>query len=197
MKKTNTFMRILCLALAMLMLFCVVSCEKKDDDNEEPTPPAKTVTVNAPAGYAVFKNDDIGFAYPEGWTKNDASVVTLLDETRGNNITVAYEAKTSEYENMTQAEAEEGIRQIAVAMGGTASNIVLKKETTQNGLSITKISYTLAIPTYALAIPSVATMNQVLIATNAGDRTYLITVTEVVADDDLLTTVLNTLVKAA
>lgn len=190
MKKTNTFMRILCLALAMLMLFCVVSCEKKDDDNEEPTPPAKTVTVNAPAGYAVFKNDDIGFAYPEGWTKNDASVVTLVDETRGNNITVVYEAKTSEYENMTQAEAEEGIRQIAVAMGGTASNIVLKKETTQNGLSITKISYTLAIPT-------VATMNQVLIATNAGDRTYVITVTEMVADDDLLTTVLNTLVKAA
>ena len=190
MKKTNTFMRILCLALAMLMLFCVVSCEKKDDDNEEPTPPAKTVTVNAPAGYAVFKNDDIGFAYPEGWTKSDASVVMLVDETRGNNITVAYEAKTSEYENMTQAEAEEGIRELAVAMGGTASNIVLKKETTQNGLSITKISYT-------LAIPSVATMNQVLIATNAGDRTYVITVTEVVADDDLLTTVLNTLVKAA
>ena len=189
--KLKKLTRILCMLLAMLMLVCVVSCDKRDDSDKDDDTPKKTVTVNAPDGYVAYKNDDIGFAYPAGWEKTDASMVMLIDNATGNNITVAYESKSDEYENMTQAEAEEGIEMVAAAMSATASNVVLSKQTNQNGLSLVIITYDLNMISYNV------TMKQTLIATNYGGRTYLITVTEVAKDLDLLPTVLSTLATAA
>ena len=189
MKKTNTLMRILCVAMAMLMLFCVVSCDKKDDDKDQPTTPEKTVTVNAPAGYAVYKNADIGFAYPETWEKEEASTV-IMTASNGNNITLAYEDKNDTYANMSLSEVKEMMDMIASMMGGTASNVTTQKVTNGNGVSIVKMGYT-------LALSGGITMDQTMFITNAGAKTYIVTVTEVVAADDIVTAVFNSIAVAA
>lgn len=188
--KTNQITRILCMLLAMLMLVCVVSCDKKDDEPKDTTPPTKTVTVNAPEGYAVYKNDDIGFAYPESWTRTDASVVMLIDNSTGNNITVSYEAKSDMYETMTQSEAVELLEMVAASINATVSNVTLAKETNQNGLSLVKIACT-------MRTSNGVSMKQTMLITESGNQNYVVNVTEVVANSELLQTVINTLVKAA
>ncbi len=138
-----------------------------------------------PEGYTLYENDDISFAYPEDWSKTDGSVMTLAGE-NGNNVTVVYEAKTDVYEKLTTESFKTNVLPLYTQMGLTVTNPSVE-QTETNGLSVTKISQTMSVLTQE--------MDQTQYITTIDDKTYTITVTEVVADDTLVQTVFDTLTK--
>ena len=138
-----------------------------------------------PEGYQLYKNDDLSFAYPEGWSAKTGSVVTLINPAGvGNNITVVYEAKTSMYDDLTVESFNTMMKPSYEAMGMTISNVAVEKKTT-NGLKVVQITYN--------AKMAGQSMTQTAFIFNAGKSTYTVTVTEVTPDAELVKTVFETL----
>lgn len=141
--------------------------------------------VDIPAGYVLYQNDDIAFAYPMEWEKTDGSIPIMLDLLTGNNITVAYDAKT-DYSTLTRSVFVNEMQPILEATGLEISNASVKQKT-HNGLNITIISY------------DAVTVNeqelvQTLIYVNTSSHTYNIVVTEATTVPGLVDNVYKSIV---
>ncbi len=208
MKKFISLMLVFVLVLGSIAVF--TACDSSDDKNpsktEEVTTAATTEATTAettaattaaattaaattgvviPDDYTLYKNNDISFAYPEGWVKTDASVVTIQNTENSNNITVAYEAKTDIYKNMTVDSFNNTIKPVYDSLGMAVSNVKVSHKT-NNGIEITVISHNTTVNS--------TTMKQTQYILNSGSRTYTVTVTEAVADSELVENVLKTLI---
>jgi len=204
MKKIIVTLAVLCLLVASLavMTACGGTAETTTEatTTTEPivtTQPAITTTVPVtttetpvttkaplPAGYTLYDNGDISFAYPEKLSKTDGSTVILTDMTTGNNITVVYEGKNDLYAKMDNDDYAELFKPMFEAMGISVSNYHVEQITKNaNGISLTKITHT--------ASTQGSSMDQTLLITTVGNKTYTVTVTEVVNDDAFVNNVLN------
>lgn len=171
--------RLLCtlLTLAMLLTGVLALCSCNNGAKKEAV---------IPAGYTKFDNGDISFAYPDSWKKNEGSITQLINESGvGNNITVAYEAKTDLYEKSSATELEQLMSQGLASLGMSISNFKVAQTKNDFAPKITKIS----MNTTAGSV----SMTQTQFIVTVGDRTYTVTVTETSADQQLVDNVFNTL----
>ncbi len=146
---------------------------------------ASTTGSSVPSGYKLFSNDDISFAYPSTWEKDEEDGMALLQGTQNtNNITVVSEDATDIYDDMTAQSFEEEYAPIYELMGMTLTNVKVSHKTT-NGLDVIVISYDAEI--------SGVTMKQTQYVITVGEYTYTVSITETVADPALAENVFNTL----
>ncbi len=188
--------RLLALTLAFMMLVLCASCAAETTDAPKDHSPEATPSAPAsspeeqsnpaalPEGYTLYNNGDLSFAYPEAFTKTDASTVLLSDTANGNNITVVYEAKTDAYEGLTTEKYNEVYIPVYAEIGLTVTNATVK-QSNHNGTKLTTITQTTNNGT--------VTMDQTQYVLTIGDKTYTVTVTEVVKNAELVSTVLETL----
>ena len=165
--------------LLMLVVCCVFACGTAADGT------TATTEATIPEGYTTYSNGDISFAYPSAWKKQAGSVVMLVNESGvGNNITVAYEAKTNMYNTFTVADFNSMMKPAYEAMGMAVKNpAVSHKEV--GGEKVNVISYTATV--------SGKDIKQTQYIVNAGEYTYVITVTETEADAALVKNVFETI----
>ena len=132
---------LLTLALALSMAFTLASCNDGDSSNsgDATTPaPVEATTVPTPAGYTLYDNGKISFAYPSAWTKQAGSVDILMNESgAGNNVTVAYEQYSDTYKKMDVASFNTLLKPALEAMGMTTSNVAVSQITNKNKDNIT------------------------------------------------------------
>ena len=166
--------RTLAILLALLMALSIASCGAQTAKSSK-----------TPDGYTIYENEAISFAYPEDWTVTDGSTVTITGP-NGNNITVVYEDKTDMYENMTTESYKSELVPVYESMGLAIENPTVK-QTKHNGMKFTIFTHTM--------ITSTKRVDQTQYITTIGDKTHIVTVTEVVADDALVENVLQTLNK--
>ena len=181
---TLTIMLVFILALSMT----ACSGEAETTTTEAVTTTEAPITTEAPLpeGYVLYDNGDISFAYPESLVKNDGSTVILTNVTNGNNITVVYEAKTDMYEKMDNDGYKELFKPIFESMGISVSKYNVEQiAKNTKGISLTKVTQTVSTQG--------KTMEQTMLITTVGDKTYTVTVTEVVNDDTFLNNVMNSL----
>lgn len=191
--------KLLSLALCLIMLLSValMSCDNTDNQTNETsadstsaestsaaTTSEETTAPVIPDGYKVYNDGYISFVYPDTWSKENGSVVTL-SKSNGNNITVVYEDKTDYYEKMTTAIFKTDLKPVYESMGMTISGEKVEQTSNGNGIKITKTSYS--------AIMNGVSMNQTAYVTTIGNRTYSVTVTEVTPDTALVNNVFNSL----
>ncbi|MBP3321756.1 MAG: hypothetical protein J6M12_05330 [Clostridia bacterium] len=199
MKKLLTLTLALTMALCMLALCASCTAETTTDAPEENSPsslpsaeesaPEQDQSASKPAqtlpeGYTLYDNGDISFAYPESFTKTDGSTVLLTDASNGNNVTVVYEAKTDVYESLTTEKYNEQYIPVYAEMGLTVKNTAVK-QSNHNGIKMTTITQNVNNGTN--------TMDQTQYILTVGDKTYVVTVTEMVKNAELVSTVLETL----
>ncbi len=197
--------KLLSLLLAICCLMALVSCNATDkdndkeetdervtkvetgvsDDTEAATEVATQAPVTVPAGYTVYENDALSFAYPEGWVKQDGSVVILQDPLTGNNITVVSESKNAFYDTMTLKDFETQMQPAYEAMGMTVDNVKLERKENAQGFKLLVMSFD--------NTTQGVTMKQTQYVTTIGDYSYTVTVTEVTAAADVVQNVFNTL----
>ena len=164
----------LSILLALLMILCLIACGAQTAES-----------TKTPDGYTIYENNAISFAYPEDWTVTDGSTVTITGP-NGNNITVVYEDKTDMYENMTTESYKSELVPVYESMGLAIENPNVK-QTQHNDMKLTIFTHTM--------ITSSKCVNQTQYITTIGDKTHIVTVTEVVEDDTLVENVLQTLCK--
>lgn len=139
-----------------------------------------------PDGYKLYKNDDISFAYPESWNVNGGSTVILVNETgMGNNVTIAYDNASDIYKTLDVKTFNELIAPQLIAMGMEVSGVAVSHVENGNGVDMTKVTYD--VSAYG------TTMGQTIFALESNSKTYIITVTEVTPDAELVATVFDTL----
>lgn len=146
-------------------------------------------TSPVPTGYTLFVNDDISFAYPEGWTKelDDDGDVEITSATSTTNIqidgdtpAIMLEISLNDFKNLMRPTLEE--------QGMNVSNITLT-ESTQNGLSVRVFSFDTTMSGYEI------TVSQTMYIFAVSSHTYSITVTEYSQNAELHEVLLNTLSK--
>jgi len=182
--------KFLCTILALVMLLscimslsgCFLVVRNNTSSPEHPSDIAGRPEI--PAGYQGYTDGTITFAFPKNWDLQDGSTVILRDATTGNNITVVSEPKTDMYEKMTLESFNSDLKPLYEAAGLSLSNVKISKTTT-NGLSVVKLSH----DTVAYEV----NMKQTAYISTIGNKTYTVTVTEVVEDSKLVSTVLDTL----
>ena len=182
-----------------LLICCIASFSSCDiiekilpQDNEEKTPEAektpevekKPAAPEVPEGYKLFKNDDISFAYPDNWGSEIGSITILQELSTSNYILVVYEAKTTMYDDMTVSEFEKLMQPSLSSAGITISNVSISKEKTNN-LDVIKITYDIS----SNGEESV----QTIFITHVDDKTYSVTLTEVMASKEVKETLFKTL----
>ncbi|MBQ4120840.1 MAG: hypothetical protein IJD35_02370 [Clostridia bacterium] len=186
MKKIIVTLAVLLLLVASLAV--MTACGGTTETTAATTTTEAPVTTEAPLpeGYTLYDNGDISFAYPEGFVKQDGSTVILADMTTGNNITVVYEAKTDMYETLDNNGYKTMFKPIFEAMDMTVTNYAVEQiAKNATGISLTKITHT--------ASTQGKTMEQTMLITTVGNKTYTVTVTEVVHNDAFVNNVLNSL----
>ena len=139
-----------------------------------------------PAGYQVYDDGYVRFAYPEDWYQTSVSGTTVLVNPNGvgNNITLAYEAATDAYANMT-TESFKTTMQPSLEASGMKISDAYVDHYWNNYDELTEISYT--------AESNGVMMDMSMLIINASDRTYIIAVTTVDYDYDTYYTVVDTL----
>ena len=182
-----------------LLICCIASFSSCDiiekilpQDNEEKTPEAektpevekKPAAPEVPEGYKLFKNDDISFAYPDNWGSEIGSITILQELSTSNYILVVYEAKTTMYDDMTVSEFKKMMQPSMSSAGLTISNVSISKEKTNN-LDVIKITYDISSSGVKIA--------QTIFITHVDDKTYSITLTEVMASKEVKETLFKTL----
>ena len=183
--------KLLCIIFALVLslgaTFVLASCGEPEETTAAQTDPTPTAPAT-PDGYELYDNGKISFAYPSGWVKTDGSVVILTDNGgSGNNVTVAYEAKTDIYEKMTLESFNRDFKPAFEAMGMSISNAAVSQTKNSAGVEITKVTYN--------ATMSGVSMKQTLAVLSVDEYTYTVTVTEVKSDATLVDNVLNTIWK--
>lgn len=186
-------MKKIVLALAMMLVFVLAlatltACGGTTETTAATTTTEAPVTTEAPLpeGYTLYDNGDISFAYPEGFVKQDGSTVLLSDMTTGNNVTVVYEAKTDMYETLDNNGYKTMFKPAFESMGMSISKYNVEQiAKNAKGISLTKVTHTASLEG--------TSMEQTMLITTVGNKTYTVTVTEVVNDDAFVNNVLNSL----
>ena len=186
---------LLTLVLAFAMTFSLVACDdtnKKDESEKEEPEETTTETipettesnepVAIPEGYELYSDDVISFAYPSTWHNNAGS---LMHAGTGNNINVGYEEMSDFYSTMDVASFNSELKPMLEQAGLTIKNPSVEQLTNDNDTKCTKIRFTTQY--------SGVTMTQTMFIVAAGGYNYVITVTEVAADDALIENVYKTL----
>ena len=146
--------------------------------------PNKPTQPEIPYGYTLFENHDLSFAYPETWECQKGSISIMMN-TSGRNITVAYEAKTDLYDDLTEEAFNDMMSPTFSLMGITMSNTQVFEKTTTNNAEVVKITYKI----YSQG----STMYQTLYITHTEEYTYTITITEHTSSTTLADVVYDTL----
>ena len=177
---------LLVLVLALAMTACGGTTETTTEAVTTTTETPITTEAPLPEGYTLYDNGDISFAYPESFVKTDGSTVILTNVINGNNITVVYEAKTDMYETLDNNGYKELFKPMFESMGISVSKYNVE-QVAQNtkGISLTKITHTASVQGKS--------MEQTMLITTVGNKTYTVTITEVVNDDVYLNNVMNSL----
>lgn len=177
---------LLVLVLALAMTACGGTTETTTEAVTTTTEAPITTEAPLPEGYTLYDNGDISFAYPESFVKTDGSTVILTNVINGNNITVVYEAKTDMYETLDNNGYKELFKPMFESMGISVSKYNVE-QVAQNtkGISLTKITHTASVQGKS--------MEQTMLITTVGNKTYTVTITEVVNDDVYLNNVMNSL----
>ena len=177
---------LLVLVLALAMTACGGTTETTTEAVTTTTEAPITTEAPLPEGYTLYDNGDISFAYPESFVKNDGSTVILTNVTNGNNITVVYEAKNDMYETLDNNGYKELFKPMFESMGISVSkyNVEQVAKNTK-GISLTKITHTASVQGTSI--------EHTLLITTVGNKTYTVTITEVVNDDAYLNNVMNSL----
>lgn len=175
---------LLVLVLALALTSCGGKTETTTETATTTTEPVITTEAPLPEGYTLYDNGDISFAYPEKLSKTDGSTVILTDMTTGNNITVVYEAKTDMYETLDNNGYKTMFKPAFEAMGMTISKYNVEQiAKNAKGIAITKVTHTASVEG--------TSMEQTMLITTVGNKTYTVTVTEMVNDDAFVNNVLN------
>ena len=184
--------KLLCMFLALMMvfgsLFVLSACDEKDKEKDDQSTEEPAKPFQVPEGYATYENDDISFAYPEGWKKNEmGTLVMLVDMEKGNNVTVTYQAKSDVYSTMDVSGFNQLLKPSYEAAGMTVSNLKVSQTKNSGQFSVTKITYE--------ATQSGNNFNQMMVVIAAGEYDYIITVTEgkTTPVDGLMDVVFNSL----
>ncbi len=181
--------KLLCMLLAMACLLALVACDSGTESNEtEPstTPATEKVLVTQPDGYALYEKYGVVFAYPEAWTKTDASVAIVQDSSdSGNNITVVSEPKNAMYDSMTLESYNETMVPVYEAMGCVITDVKVEHVTNDHGLKLLAISFTNTM--------SGVTMKQTQYVATIGDTSVTVTATFVKGDDAFVGVMYETL----
>ena len=170
--------RFLSILLALFMIaacaLTMVACDKKDGDEEDKPKGGGTVEVNAPVGYTVWKNEDIGFAYPSSWTEMDyPGILLLVQDQLGNNLNVLSEAKNSVYSTVTNENFMEVMGPSYAMVGSTITSHNVSHFNTAEGVRVNKFTFKNTMPVSGVSV----TVYQTQFYVNAGNKTYAITVT--------------------
>ena len=174
--------RIISISLALvLFLSCVfsfTSCMSSDGPG-----------VNA--GYKSFNNGDISFDYPEDWMKvpfiktfNGMDMIMDLGGS-GNNIIVYTHEKTDFFKMIDNVEKFDELMRPEYEASGFVINEVTVESGITNGLEYVIFSFD--------AVQSDNSFIESQIITNAGNYTYMITITEVVSNPAMIDTIISTL----
>ena len=142
-------------------------------------------TTPIPAGYTLY-NDVISFVYPSSWTKTTGSQVMLQDASTGNNINIIYEEYTNVYENMSESYALELLGPFYEAIGSTVNELEMTRKKT-NGLDVTEI----CILSYSNTMS--VSMYQTQYIFRVDQYNYIVTITEMVSDTEMIQNVFNSL----
>lgn len=202
-----TLSALLVLVLALALTSCGGKAETTTENTTEAvttieqtitTQPVVTTTVPVttteapvtqypiPEGYALYDNGDIAFLYPEGMTKQEGSPTIIVNTENGNNINVVYEPKTNLYETLNNEQYYNLMKPVTDTMGAILKSPSVEQiKANANGITLTKMSHTL--------LTNGVSVKQTIFATTVGDKTYSVTVTEMVTDETLVNTVLNSL----
>ncbi len=186
--------RFLCTVLALLMLFSSMfilsACDEKDKDDDEKTTEEASKelpTYDVPTGYSLYEDEYISFAYPSSWTKSEMSgVLLIIDNSSGNNITLAYEPYSTVYETMDLAGFNDLLLPMLTAQGITVSGVVITQEKNDNKVPVTKITFT--------AVHSGVSMKQTVFVVASGNYNVALTVTEVKSVPTVLDTVFESMI---
>ena len=193
--------RFLCLLMVMVMLllsFTLMACDSdivNDDDTTSDSGKSdskedkedKEDKVSIPAGYKLYDDGNITFAYPSDWSKEeeDGTVLLMNAEESANNITVVYEPKTDMYENMTVESFNETMKPVFDSVGMSIYNLSISQTKNKAGIDVTKMSFKTTV--------SGVSMQQTVYCTTIGEKTYSVTITVVDSDSALVKNVLDTL----
>jgi hypothetical protein len=159
-----------------------------EDATSEDATSEETTSDDVPAtnDTVVYTDGSISFEYPKGFTSGEqGGVKQLIDNTTGNNIALDSAAKTNVYHEMTEAIFNTTLKAQLESMGMTVTDYMHEVETNEKGEDVAIVSFT---NTY-----TGITMKQVLFAVNTSDKTYIVTVTEVIEDENLVKLVFDTL----
>ena len=126
-----------------------------------------------PEGYTMYTDEYITFAYPAHWTTTSSSVAMLQNTENTNNITIAYEAATDLYSNLT-AEAFIADLQPSLESVGMQVSDVSVTQLIRGDTDMTEIRFNVVLMDVS--------MTQTLYALTVSDRTYIVTTTEVVSE---------------
>ncbi len=179
--------KLLCVILAFILALSFATLLSGCNDPDEGAPgedaPAEAVI---PDGYQVYDNGDITFAYPEKWIKNDGSVTILVNETGiGNNISVAYEAKSDMYEKMDENSFFDQLAPVLSAAGMDVYDVSVEHLENGGKVKIDRIRFKARYAQVDLV--------QTLFCLTVGERTYAVTVTETEPVGALVNAVFDTL----
>jgi len=136
-----------------------------------------------PEGWEVYDNGYISFAYPEAWNVTEGGVTMIQDAATGNNISVTYEAKTDLYAALTMEDFQKTYVPLYAQMGMLVGDASVE-QLDRDGLKLTKICHNTTV--------NGVSMKQTQYVLDSDDRTYTVTVTEVVEDKALVDNVYNT-----
>ena len=126
-----------------------------------------------PDGYTMYEDEYISFAYPEHWTKTDGNIPMLQNTENTNNITIAYETATDLYAELDEEAFASNLQPSLEAVGMKISDASITQHS-RGDLDITELRFGVELMGIS--------MTQTLYAVTASDRTYVVTVTEVVPD---------------
>lgn len=184
---------LLTLVMAFALTFSLAACDESDkkdkkEESESTTEPTPENTQNkepvpTPAGYKLYNNGKISFAYPKTWQESAGMLVNESGD--GNNITVAFEQKSDIYINMDIASFNSTLKPMLEEAGLTITNPSVEQLTNDNDTRITKIRCTTSY--------SGVKMGQTMFIVAVGEYNYVITVTEVTPDATLIDNVYKTL----
>ena len=170
--------RFLSLLLVLLTLFASVlvlgACDKKEEDENKDDKPKGSVEVEAPEGYTVWKNGDVGFAYPSSWTEVDyPGILLLVQDQLGNNVNVLSEAKNTVYSTVTTENFMEVMGPSYEMVGSNISEPAVSRFNTADGVQVIKFTFKNTMPVSGVSV----TVYQTQFYVNVGSKTYAITVT--------------------
>lgn len=181
--------KLFCILLSVLMLTTAVlafnSCTP-DAPEDSGTTPAVTKTPT-PEGYKIFTKETLSFAYPATWTESAEDLLLMDPTNNGNNITIVVTAEDDSHYQWDMNYFNSQYKPMIEAMGLSVSNANLEQKKNNNGIDITKISYT---ATY-MGVSMLQTQYMVTI----GEKTYAITVTERQTDEIMRNNVFQTIDK--